>query len=218
MPDLEEWIKNQLDSGYSQEQIFQSLLKAGYSKEAADFALQKVLNSRKIKNKMMSKQYKKLIIVAVFLLIILVAITYYFGSARPAEIKTTTTISEETTTTIQQSSSQITVSREVDKEVNPGGRLGVLLKASFSEPSDLELYEKLPEGFEIMNDISSMSSQKLDNNVYLFEISRNENTYGIAITYFVKVPSDAKGEYQIEGWYEVNNQKINTEPSKFKIL
>ena len=58
MPDLEEWIKNQLDSGYSQEQIFQSLLKAGYSKEAADFALQKVLNSRKIKNKMMSKQYK----------------------------------------------------------------------------------------------------------------------------------------------------------------
>jgi len=217
MDNLEKWIDEQLNSGYSQDQILQSLLKAGYSEVQARRAIREVLNQRK-KNKMMLKQYKKLILVAVFLLIILVAITYYFGSTRPAEITSTTNISKETTTTIQQSSPKISVSREVDKEVNPGGRLGVLLKASFSEPSDLKLYEKLPEGFEIMNDISSMSSQKLDNNVYLFEISRNENTYGIAITYFVKVPSDAKGEYQIEGWYEVNNQKINTESSKFKIL
>ncbi len=83
MPDLEEWIKKQLDSGYSQEQVFQSLLKAGYSKDDANSAIQKVLNSRKIKNKTMSKLPTNLIIAAIILVVVLAVTTYYFYPQKP---------------------------------------------------------------------------------------------------------------------------------------
>jgi len=217
MENLEKWINDRLDNGYSPDEILQSLLKAGYSEDQARSSIQRVLSQKKSNQSSQSyssqkfpkiiDQYKSLI----YLLIILALILFFTGGymyAMPGEISTQTSRLP-----------KINVTREVHKSVSPGSRLGVLLKASSNEPLEVELYEKLPEGFTIMNSISSMSSKKLDDNVYLFNITKKPNIYGIGITYFVKVPSNAiPGEYQIEGWYVANGQKINIEPTKFNVV
>ena len=209
MENLDEWIREQFNAGYSQDKIFQSLLKAGYSEQEARSSIQRILGQRKSKSTF--RQYRPLI----YLLSILIIVLFLTGGYLYA-------LSKEPFIQISPQDSRlpkINVTREVQKNVSPGSRLGVLLKASSDQPLEVELYEKLPDGFTIMNSISSMPSERLNNNIYLFNITKKPDTYGVGITYFVKVPQNAEsGSYQIQGWYKADNQKINIEPTKFDVV
>ena len=203
MRDIEEWVRDQLNSGYSRKQIIQSLLDSGYSTEEAISVIKKVTSQKEeAKKKIDKKQISYLIIIFVvasfsFYYFVL----YPYLPQLPGETKTS-----------------VNITRDLHSEVNPGSNMGVLIKASFEEPTDLEIYEKMPEGFEIIGPISSHMPEELENNLYFFNITKKPDTYGIAITYFVSVPEDASGSYQIQGWYKLDGQKINIEPSNFKVL
>ncbi|MCD6478026.1 MAG: hypothetical protein J7K87_03410 [Candidatus Aenigmarchaeota archaeon] len=94
MSDLKAWIKKQLDSGYSQEQILQSLLKAGYSEVQARRAIQEVLNQRKEKNKITISYYKPLIYLLILLLIILFLTGGYLYASGGEKVQNPSTSSE----------------------------------------------------------------------------------------------------------------------------
>ena len=81
MPDIKEWVREQLKAGYSKEAIRQSLLKGGYNPKLLDEVLTETLIKQETNVKLMAKSSNTVIfLVAIVSLLAGILISFYYFS------------------------------------------------------------------------------------------------------------------------------------------
>ena len=76
MPDIKEWVKEQLEAGYSKEKIKQALVQSGYDPNLVEEVLKESLIKKEIKLNLMGTFDKLMVVIVISLFII----TVYFAN------------------------------------------------------------------------------------------------------------------------------------------
>lgn len=114
--------------------------------------------------------------------------------------------------------------RNIPAEIKLGDQIEVTLELFYHQTQNMDLYEKLPSGFRIVSEEIDRSPEfrifkELDNNIYLYEISKNNKPPKIRIDYILEVSEKVTlRTYKIEGWVEAGGERIASTSSEIKIV